>query len=406
MTVRIAGAGPVGLTLAAFLGREGIPVTVFEAGASLNALSQASTFHASTLDLLDEIGMAWPLIDTGRSSQRLQYRDRDDGFVAEFHFGLLNDLTRFPIRLQTNQTELTRLLLEEISRQYPSVDVRFGSKCVGAQGTADGAALVVEDPAGRCAEWTGQVVVGADGAHSAVRRACGIAFEGSVYTTRHLMITTSLDVCAMMPGIAPVTYFFDDDESAGILQLREFSRVVFIVSGSEPDEEVLRPVRIQQRLAGLLPPLPGPYPVLDARIARLHQRVAQRYSIGRIVLAGDAAHLNHPLGGMGLNAGIHDAYALAQAIGALYRDGAGGAPGERLLEDYARSRREQALLHVIPTADEYSQAAGEEGAEARKRRNDEMRATAADPARARAFLIRASMLDSAPRPASRRLEVM
>src|SRR6266851_3514195 len=114
--VLIAGAGPVGMTLALLLGRQNVPVVVFESDPTLNASSQASTFHASPLDLLDELDMAWPLIETGNPSQRLQYRDRKEGLLAEFNFSLIRDMTRFPIRLQTDQSQLTRLILEKVRR--------------------------------------------------------------------------------------------------------------------------------------------------------------------------------------------------------------------------------------------------------------------------------------------------
>lgn len=391
MTVLIAGAGPVGLTLATLLGRSGIRVIVFEAGPSLNPLSQASTFHASTLELLDEIEMAWPLIDTGKITQRLQYRDREEGLIGEFDFNVLRSVTKFPIRLQTDQTELTRLLRSEIDRRYPSVSIRFNSQVTGAARSPDGVTLIT-DGSDRGSEWHGQVAVGADGAHSAIRKAAGIAFEGSTYATRHLMITTTYDVTGRMPELAPVTYIFDQDEPVGVLVLRNCTRVVFMVSGPESDEEVLRPENLQRRLQGFLPREPEPYPIVHARIARLHQRVASRYADGPIVLAGDAAHLNHPLGGMGLNAGIHDAYSLGQAIRRMLRNGGDTAA----LEEYAQQRREQAISHVIPAADGYSRDSTESSVDARRKRNSELRSAAADPQLAFEYLYRASMFDSAP----------
>jgi 3-(3-hydroxy-phenyl)propionate hydroxylase len=391
VTVLIAGAGPVGLTLATLLGRHDIPVIVFEAEPSLNPSSQASTFHPSTLELLDEIEVAWALIDTGKLTERLQYRDRADGLIAEFDYRVLRGVTRFPVRLQTDQSELTRVLRAEIEKRYPSVSLRFGTRAVEALDSPQGATLITSAD-GTTQEWEGRFVVGADGAHSAVRHSAGIAFDGSPYDSRHLMITTSYDVLANMPWLAPVTYIFDEDESIGVLTLRNCTRVVFLISGTETDEEVLAPERLQQRLAGFLPPQPEQYPVIDARIARLHQRVASRYTSGAIALAGDAAHLNHPLGGMGLNAGIHDAYALGHAIRQVILERADPA----VIEEYGSERRRQAITHVLPTADEYSRASAEAGAQARRQRDEEMRAAAADPSRALKFLYQASMFDSAP----------
>lgn len=391
MTVLIAGAGPVGLTLATLLGKHDIPVIVFEAGPTLNPSSQASTFHPSTLELLDEIEAAWPLIDTGKLTERLQYRDRADGLIAEFNFRALRGITKFPIRLQTDQSELTRLLREEIEKRCPSVALRFGTSAVRALDSSHGAKLITSAN-GTIQEWEGRFVVGADGAHSAVRHSAGIGFDGSPYASRHLMITTSYDVLANMPWLAPVTYIFDEDESVGVLTLRNCTRVVFLISSTETDEEVLATERLQQRLRGFLPPQATPYPITDARIARLHQRVASQYTKGTIALAGDAAHLNHPLGGMGLNAGIHDAYALGHAIRQVILEGTDAA----VIAAYGSERRQQAITHVLPAADEYSRASAETGEQARRQRNEEMRAAAADPSRARQFLYEASMFDSAP----------
>jgi len=331
------------------------------------------------------------LIDTGKLTERLQYRDRADGLIAEFDFRVLRRVTKFPIRLQTDQSELTRLLRDEIEKRCPSVSLRFGTPAVEALGSPQGAKLITS-AGGTTQEWEGRFVVGADGAHSAVRHSADIAFDGSPYASRHLMITTTYDVLANMPWLAPVTYIFDEDESIGVLTLRNCTRIVFLISGTETDEEVLAPERLQQRLRGFLPPQSKQYPVTDARIARLHQRVASRYTKGAIALAGDAAHLNHPLGGMGLNAGIHDAYSLGHALRQVILERADAA----VIEEYGSERRRQAITHVLPTADEYSRASAEAGAQARRQRNEEMRAAAADPSRALQFLYQASMFDSAP----------
>jgi 3-(3-hydroxy-phenyl)propionate hydroxylase len=397
--VLIAGAGPVGITLALVLAKHNVPVVLFESGATLNASSQASTFHASTLDLLDELDMAWPLIETGNPSQRLQYRDRKEGLLAEFNFSLIRDMTRFPIRLQTDQSQLTRLILDRIRRDHPTVDIRFSHSVVGARNEPGTAVFTVDTPRG-IEEWTGSVGVGADGAHSEVRHALGIDFEGSLYQLRHLMITLSYDVLERMPELAPVTYVFDDEETVALLTLRNVWRIVFMVPDDESDETALSPDRLQQRLKGFLQYNSTAYPVVDARIARLHQRVASRFYDASIALAGDAAHLNHPLGGMGLNSGIHDACVLGQHIVRMMA----GAGGSELLAEYAAQRRKVMLEKVIPIADSYQKQSEERDPAQRRRRNQELRAIAADPRRARDWLIEASMFSSAPPPSILRQE--
>ena len=388
--VLIAGAGPVGLTLALALGRRGLPVLVFEAGETLNASSQASTFHPSTLELLDELGIAWRLLETGNASQRLQYRDRRYGVIAEFDLGLLRDVTRFPVRLQTDQSQLTRLIRAELEAACPSVEVRFATRVVGAESTDDGVEVVVESGTERTT-YSGRILVGADGAHSAVRKLSGISFDGSVYESRHLMITTTYNVGEHMPALAPVTYVFDDVEPVALLTLKRVWRVVFMVPESEPDDTALTWTRLQERLATFLPGQKAPYPLVDARIARLHERLAD-VSSGNVALAGDAAHLNHPLGGMGLNSGIHDAYYLGEIITKLMI----GDEGAAALDDYATTRRRIMEQIVLPVADRYSRDSEEKDLERQRERNAELRAIADDPARAKKWLIEASMFASSP----------
>src|SRR6187549_3281852 len=94
--VLIAGAGPVGLTAAANLVRNGVPVTVFEAGAALSTESRASTFHPPTLDMLDALGAAKPLIAQGLIAPEFQYRTQAQGVLATFDFGAIADVTSHP----------------------------------------------------------------------------------------------------------------------------------------------------------------------------------------------------------------------------------------------------------------------------------------------------------------------
>src|SRR5262245_10722520 len=110
--VLIAGAGPVGLTAATNLVRAGVPVTVFEAGTDLSTESRASTFHPPTLDMLDALGAAEPLIAQGLTAPQFQYRTMRHGILAQFDFGAIADATAHPYRVQCEQSRLTRILHE------------------------------------------------------------------------------------------------------------------------------------------------------------------------------------------------------------------------------------------------------------------------------------------------------
>lgn len=364
---------------------------VLEAHHQLNSSSQASTFHPPTLEILDELGVAWRLIATGNPVQRLQYRDRKEGLVAEFDYNVIRDITCFPIRLQTDQSRLTAVIYDEIRRVYPNVEVRFSSRVSRAVNGGERVAATVESASGMSTVES-RFLIGADGAHSAVRQSVGLTFEGSLYSTRHLMISTSYDVLAHMPELAPVTYLFDDDEVTALLTLRDVWRIVFMIPADEPDEVALDPSQIQRRLRTFLPAQSDPYPIVDARIAKLHSRTASSYQAGHVLLAGDAAHLNHPLGGMGLNSGLHDAYVLSRAIANVCH----AVGSEDMLVGYADERRKTMLEKVIPVADRYSRDAEETDPARRHLRNNTLSSVAADPVQARQWLLTASMFDSAP----------
>ena len=135
--VLIAGAGPVGLTAAANLVRNGVPVTVFEAGADLSTESRASTFHPPTLDMLDTLGAAKPLIAQGLTAPTFQYRTMRHGVLAQFDFGEIADATAHPYRLQCEQSRLTRILYEQL-QAHPDFSIEFNSAVTRVRQTASG----------------------------------------------------------------------------------------------------------------------------------------------------------------------------------------------------------------------------------------------------------------------------
>lgn len=169
----IAGAGPAGLVCAAVLAREGVSVVVLEAEAALPLNLRASTFHPPTLDILDDLGVAQPLIDQGLKAPTLQYRDRATGLIAQFDFGDIADMTRHPYRVQCEQFRLNQAILK-ILKPMENVDIRFGTAVTGVEQSEDGAAAVLADGE---RVW-GRYLIGAEGANSVVRDAAGIDFEG------------------------------------------------------------------------------------------------------------------------------------------------------------------------------------------------------------------------------------
>jgi 2-polyprenyl-6-methoxyphenol hydroxylase-like FAD-dependent oxidoreductase len=368
MKVVVAGAGPVGLTAALTLHRLGADVTVLEAGDALATESRASTFHPPSLEMLAGLGVLPALLAQGLVSPRFQYRERGGGIIAELDMSLLAGDTPFPFRLQCEQSKLTRLLLPLL----PPGTVHFGQRVERV--TQDGTGVTVNDA------FRGDWLIGADGANSAVRRSLfGDAFEGITYPDRFLVGSTDEDLTALLPGIAEVNYLFDPVEWLVVLRPPDHWRVLLPTPPDTPDD--VEKARLPERLLGVADP-GRPWRVAHTTLYRVHQRVASSFRVGRVLLAGDAAHINNPLGGMGMNSGIHDAVLLSTAI----VDGDDDA-----VTATAAARRDVARDYVQKTTHSNWEKLRSGGASAYA---DELRALAADPVAARAYLLRSSMIAS------------
>ncbi|MCY3828866.1 MAG: NAD(P)/FAD-dependent oxidoreductase [Rhodospirillaceae bacterium] len=384
--VIVAGAGPVGMTAAAYLALHDIPVLVLEAGDDLATDLRASTWHPPTLDMLDFFdGIVGELAGWGLIAPTWQYRDRETGPVVTWDMSLLKDDTGHPYRIQTEQWKLTRLLHRRMA-DVPHFDLRFGHEVTGAGQNGD-RAWVTANTAEGIEKFEGRWVIGGDGANSAVRRSLGIAYDGLTFPELFLTLSTSFEFRGPMPDLTPVNYFADPEEWLVLLRVVDAWRVLFPTGPDEDMEFALTDERVQERLAGVAPGC-GPFNVVHKTHYRVHQRVADKYRIGRILLAGDAAHINNPLGGMGMNGGIQDAFSLCGKLVSVWR----GETDDAVLDRYERQRRQMALDFVQQSTIRNRETLMETDPVQRQKRHDEMRRTADDPARAREFLLRSSMI--------------
>jgi len=384
--VVIAGAGPVGLVAANVLADAGVGVTVLEAEPRLPENLRASTFHPPTLDMLSKFGASRRLIEMGLVAPRLQYRDLA-GWRADFDFKLIADLTDHPFRVQCEQYKLNHVLAERLAR-FSHARLEFSSPVSDVEQSASAVTVSVEGPAGRRTE-VASWLIGADGGRSRVREALGIRLEGFTWPERFLVASTPFEFADVIPDLREVSYFADPEEWFFLLRVPGAWRAMFPTRQEEEDAEILSDESIQRRLLRVWKK-PGAYEIAHRTLYSVHQRVAETYRKGRVLLAGDAAHLNNPLGGMGMNGGIHDALNLAEK---LVRVLCGGAD-ESELDRYERQRRSIALEYVNNITIANKRNLETRDPQEQRRWRETMTHTANDPALAKEYLTRVSMIAS------------
>lgn len=379
--VLIVGAGPVGLVAAANLLRHGIPVTVLEAGADLSTESRASTFHPPTLDMLAEFSVLQPLLDQGLIAPKFQYRSRA-GVMATFDFGLIADATRHPYRVQCEQSKLTRIVLERLSVNR-NFEIEFSSPVRGVT-TSSGGAEIAIDRHGKTEKRSYPWVIGADGARSNVRSSLGIPFEGFTWPERYLVASTPFDFTKVIPDLVSVSYVADPLRWFFLLQIPGLWRVMFRIAAEESDELALSHDFARRLMSGISPEI-NSVEVTHATLYRVHQRVAGTYRKDRVFLVGDAAHVNNPLGGMGMNGGIHDALNLTERLA----DVCYGRKPEKELDRYDAQRRSITKEHV-----EKQSIQNKKNLENPNEFGARLRDIVADPQRTYDYLIGVSMIGS------------
>lgn len=384
--VIIAGAGPTGLFCALALAQRGIRVSVFEALPDRALDLRASTIHPPTMEMLDSLGIMPQLLAQGLQSPYWQFRDRRTGPVAIFDLTLLADEVRYPFRLQCEQFKVTAELLGAL-RRHPHASIKFNARAMRVEQDDKGVTLVLNHQ-GAEMRVAGDYLIAADGASSAIRRDLDVEFAGFTYPERFLLVSTPYEFKQVMPDLSLSNYFSDPEEWLVMLRVQDFWRVLFPTRVGESDEEVLEDAGLQRRLASISG-LGTPLPIAHKTLYSVNQRVAATYRVNRVLLVGDAAHINNPLGGMGMNGGIHDAMNLVEK---LTRVLAGESDG--LLDLYSRQRRAVAMDYVQQWTHRNREVLRETDPAVRKANLDELAKTASDPALARPYLRKTSMLAS------------
>lgn len=391
--VIVIGAGPVGLCLSLALAREGVPVALIEALGDDNFLEQvprAGTNHPATLEMYDRIGLYEKIEPRGIIAPVFHYWDRTTNeLIAAFDHVHLKDDTRFPYVLQCERIKIVEEALK-IAKAHPGIDLRLSTAFTRFEQNGSGVIAHVVNPAGEAESIAGTYLVSAEGARSIVRKDLDIAFEGFTYADLTLNIEVAYDF--RRHGYAERNYISDPVEWSNLFHWKgppDRWRVHFPVDSSQDQAAICRPEAMQARLQRFLP-TDRDFDIVGTNLYTVHQRVATKFRLGRAILAGDSAHVNSPIGAMGMNSGVHDAFNLADKLVKILR----GEEDEDILDRYERQRRHVAIQHTQAQTIRNTRLLAEKDPAVRKRNQDELRRTAEDPVRARAFLLRASLIES------------
>jgi 2-polyprenyl-6-methoxyphenol hydroxylase-like FAD-dependent oxidoreductase len=307
--VVIVGAGPTGLALAAALALRRLRVAVLDRQAEGANTSRAAVIHAHTLEALEGIGVSEELVRRGVHARTFTIRDRDRVLVR-VPFEHLP--TRYAYTLMVSQAETEQVLRARLAAL--GVEVRWGSEVFKVEQDADGAAVTLAD--GQVIR--GRYVVGADGMHSVVRKAIGIAFQGASYEESFVLADVRLD--GPVPRDEVILYF----SPAGLVVVAPLPDGVHRIVATLDQAPEQPGVADVQALLDTRGPEHARLQVRELLWGsrfRVHHRIAEHYVRGRVVLAGDAAHVHSPAGGQGMNTGILDALRLAAALDESLRKG-------------------------------------------------------------------------------------
>lgn len=334
--VLISGAGPVGLVTAIGLVKAGVPVTIFEAGETVCRDMRAPAFHAPTIDMLEDIGLLEKLLPVASIERAMRFSDRGLGESIALDMEVLGRRYRHPFDMLVGQQWLTRMAHEML--QAYDCEFLFSHKVIGASQNGETVTVVAATAEGS-KQFSGAWLLGCDGANSAVRSSQQIEFEGYTWPERFLMIHTKHD---FSDEFGRVNFIADGPNWQLVVKIPFgpgvddwLMRIVSCAPADARDEQVLSPENLQANLQRLSKSQPH-WPIAGATIYNIHQRVARTFRKGRVVLLGDAAHVNNPIGAQGLNSGIHDAMNLAPKMAEVWKE-----PDKvGLLDLYDRQRRQ------------------------------------------------------------------
>jgi 3-(3-hydroxy-phenyl)propionate hydroxylase len=400
--VLISGGGPVGLICAYALSRQGVKVIVLDENSELQDDPRAATTHPATLEVLDSLGVIDEVIEQGLVAGEFEFWDRPtDSKVAMFDHALLSEDTKFPFVVQCEQFKLAKIFLARLQEQ-DTATVLFNHRTIGLDHTDNGVTVCVDTPNGEQvfeSDW----LIGADGGRSVVRKSSGIDFEGFTWQERFLVISTPFDFQAER-GMSFRNYIADPDEWCNCFKVSADGppglwRLVFPADPKADEDDLLADDFVQGQMQKFFK-RNSDYDIVHRNLYNVHQRVASTFRLGPVLLAGDSAHVNNSIGGMGLNGGIQDAVNLSEKLIKVIT----GEADDTLMDLYDRQRRTYAVEFVQEQTIANKKRLEATDPEARAANMQNLRDMSADPVKARNFLLGTSMITAMRRNATMTME--
>jgi 3-(3-hydroxy-phenyl)propionate hydroxylase len=394
-TVLVVGAGPVGSVMALALCRRGVPVILIDQLETPEIECRAASCHPPTVAMLRDLDLLETGLEQGLVSPVFQYLDRPTGeIIATFDIRKMRRPPEHAYVLQWEQYKITQTIVQRL-RSHPLATLKLGLRAVALADDGEAVTLTLEDPDGAREAVTGAYLVGCDGGRSTIRKLAEISFDGFTWPERFIKIDTRFDFFSLNDKLHNRNYFSDPERWLNLFKARGpdgegLWRAVSPAVPGERDEDLVSPEALEARLQ-LFCPKPGAYEIATAAIYSVHQRVAETFNRGRVLLAGDAAHVNNPVGGMGMNGGIHDAVNLAEKLEAILLT---GAPAVPLLDRYTAERRKAQVDYIQAQSIQNKETLGESDPEVRAAKLDTIRRIGADQDKHDAFIRRACLIDS------------
>ena len=387
--ILIVGGGPVGLFAAVRLVGFGIPVTLIDKSPNVSDDIRASTIHPPSLEMMEPYGITDEILETGIKVRQWQIRNHSTGDKVIFDLGNISDETDYPYRVQFEQSKIC-MIMDRKLKANPLAEIRYETEFVSLIEKDDGITIEVKTAQGP-EKIFGQFLIAADGGNSPIREYLGLAFEGSTYPEKTVLVTTPFPFHEHIEGLSSVSYCWEEDGNFSLLQLPNQWRASLYFPENMSTDDALADQHIQKKLHDICP-IEDSYEILDKRVYRVHQRIVSRYDHGRIALAGDAAHINSPSGGMGMNGGLHDAHNLTEKLNVIWLSKDQKKYSD-LLGLYSRQRRPIAEQQIIKQADENRRRMTEKNHDNRQKSLDELRKISNDPVKCKAFLLKSSMFE-------------